>query len=338
LSIAADELYSSLDSDQILQLGLQSAARLVCGDDPDAQALFFLIEHDRANLIASYSHALQLNNQTDSLINLLSLSLTEMPALQAAVVEHQDRDFDLAHDPQLSPAVHATLVELEATSGLARPVRIDGDIDGLLVVADSGRIRTYSHDQHEWLQRLCAILELALSRALIHERQTAIDSLTGLYNRNEFDKRLNTLPRGLRYSLVVIDVDRLKTMNDDFGHEAGDTLLKAIASAIKGSLRKDDIPGRLGGDEFAVILPGSDVIHAEAVAERILANATNHQVEGIAPSISLGVAASQDGVAAHERLVAADRAMYVAKRAGGHRVHRADVRDPLPPAELRPAV
>ncbi len=118
------------------------------------------------------------------------------------------------------------------------------------------------------------------------------DSLTGLYNRAYFEEELNRLdtPRQLPLSIIVGDVNGLKLMNDAFGHEAGDRLIKAAASILKGTCRTDDITSRIGGDEFAIILPKTSEEDALEIASRIRDKSKGMIYEPLNVSIAVGVA------------------------------------------------
>jgi len=122
------------------------------------------------------------------------------------------------------------------------------------------------------------------------------DKLTGLYNRAFFEKeteRLDTA-RQLPISVIIGDVNCLKLVNDAFGHQAGDKLLKKIARILKDSCRKEDIVARWGGDEFAILLPGIDQETAEGVCKRIKEGCENAEGYHIQLSIALGTATKKD--------------------------------------------
>lgn len=156
------------------------------------------------------------------------------------------------------------------------------------------------------------------------------DSLTGLRNRRRFLVELETeLRRRRRYnqpaSLLMIDLDDLKEVNDSLGHRVGDTLIRATAELLTARLRDSDTAARLGGDEFAVLLRGADQLHATVVAEEILEmiQARARMLTGglTATGASVGVAELRRRFQTPEDALAkADGAMYEAKRMGGGRV------------------
>jgi diguanylate cyclase (GGDEF)-like protein len=139
------------------------------------------------------------------------------------------------------------------------------------------------------------------------------DSLTGLWNRRRLDEELRWLVQGERpASLLVLDLDSFKAVNDALGHEAGDRLLRSVAQAIQGCVRRADLVARLGGDEFGVLLAGATAEEAAAVAEKIRAAVAAVWPMGLHGGVSIGISTvSSSGVDAFGR---ADRAMYAAKR------------------------
>jgi diguanylate cyclase (GGDEF)-like protein/PAS domain S-box-containing protein len=168
------------------------------------------------------------------------------------------------------------------------------------------------------------------------ERLSRHDSLTGLLNRRSFDEALErqlayTRRYGKGGALLLVDLDRFKQINDEYGHPVGDEALREVAALLSANLRQTDtvgrddegIVGRLGGDEFALLLPEADAEGAESVAARLLEalSAAPLLVAGqqVGLGISVGIALFDEygRPPAEDLIAAADRAMYVAKAAGG---------------------
>ena len=155
------------------------------------------------------------------------------------------------------------------------------------------------------------------------------DPLTGLQNRRKFevelDRHVAHVKRyGTEGALLVLDIDHFKSVNDTLGHNAGDQLIVAIASVIRGRLRTSDVLARLGGDEFAVLLPKADEAEAARVAEALLEAVRSHTAllggERKNVTTSIGVAmfdTSVEELAGETSAIEADLAMYDAKEAGG---------------------
>jgi diguanylate cyclase (GGDEF)-like protein len=173
-----------------------------------------------------------------------------------------------------------------------------------------------------------SLLATAVRDSDIASRGAAVvDRLTGTLNRLALSARLAELAHqssstGMPVAAIVGDLDRFKTVNDEHGHATGDAVLKGIADRLRGCLGAFEPVYRLGGEEFGVMLAGVDAATAAAVAERLRAAVRERPVEGVAVTISFGVAASQAGGPFDHELVLgrADAALYEAKRLGRDRV------------------
>ena len=140
------------------------------------------------------------------------------------------------------------------------------------------------------------------------------DSLTGMWNRRRLEAELRRLAdAGETGSLLLLDLDRFKRVNDTLGHDAGDQLLRSIAVAVQGCVRRSDLVARLGGDEFAVLLPAAAPDEAERVGQTVEAAVAAVWPIGIPGGVSVGI--SLVGPGAGDPLARADRAMYAAKQA-----------------------
>jgi diguanylate cyclase (GGDEF)-like protein len=164
------------------------------------------------------------------------------------------------------------------------------------------------------------------------EMMTFVDELTGVYNYRYLEQRLTEeLQRAKRHncplSVIYLDFDNFKLVNDTFGHETGNTVLQRVAQMSRSSARGEDFVGRLGGDEFLIVLPQTDSAGALIAAERVkkkldameLVAGTGERLDFI--TYSLGVASYPASAETKDELLrAADEAMYRAKKAGGDRV------------------
>ncbi|SMH51077.1 GGDEF domain-containing protein [Mesorhizobium australicum] len=170
----------------------------------------------------------------------------------------------------------------------------------------------------------------------VTRRLAMTDALTGLQNRMALDEKLADMCARLErridgdgFSLLYLDLDGFKAVNDRHGHTAGDVLLKAVAERIRHALRPDDHASRNGGDEFSVILPLTGREETAFVAKRLIATISRPFEIGIGDTIQLGVSigsayAPDDGLDPAILLASADEALYAAKRAGKgiHREYR----------------
>ena len=150
------------------------------------------------------------------------------------------------------------------------------------------------------------------------------DSLTGLMNRRRFREELDSqLALRRRYggvgALLLIDMDRLKAVNDTRGHGAGDVALRRVAEAMRGRFRSTDVLARLAGDEFAVLLPNAESHEAMALADALIARIATDEVASWGVSVSVGVApfGGDDTRTTEDVMATADAAMYRAKQRGG---------------------
>jgi len=156
------------------------------------------------------------------------------------------------------------------------------------------------------------------------------DVLTGLYNRTYFETEVDRLKQGRQYpvSVIIVDVDRMKQMNDNQGHSAGDDLLRRTSAILKLSFRAEDVVARIGGDEFAVLLPQTDNEAVQTILNRIRVNLFTNQILQDSPilSFSIGAATAENGERLEEVIHRADKSMYRDKlertRPANTRIHR----------------
>jgi diguanylate cyclase (GGDEF)-like protein len=157
-------------------------------------------------------------------------------------------------------------------------------------------------------------------------RSADLDALTGLETRRALEDldAPAVAPGGGPLSAILVDLDHFKSVNDTFGHPAGDQVLKLAAAALQSSLRSGDLAIRWGGEEFLAVLPAAELPAACVVAKRILECVREQEVQAITPgrglSASLGVAAARPGENLRQLVERADRALYRAKNAGRGRV------------------
>jgi diguanylate cyclase (GGDEF)-like protein len=154
-----------------------------------------------------------------------------------------------------------------------------------------------------------------------------LDSLTGLANRRRFRVALSReVERWRRYrvpcALLMLDIDHLKSINDKFGHPAGDVVIRQIAQTLREVSRDNDTAARVGGEEFALLLAGVDLRKAMAAADRLRSVLSAKRVEGIGNvTVSIGVAGCPENATSERALYSAsDGALYVSKNAGRDRV------------------
>lgn len=214
------------------------------------------------------------------------------------------------------------------------PLQHEGaGIVGLLTIG--GVAERLSADQRDILGILATQVAIALQNVRLHEQalaQASEDSLTGLLNHRSFQTRLReevsrARADGGSLALLMVDLDNFGTINNTYGHQAGDAALKAVAGVLRASVRASDVVARYGGDEFAVILPATAMEVALPIAERIHAGIASltlieHGVR-VPLDTSIGAAALPAHATTREQLIrAADQAAYAAKHGGKGRVCR----------------
>jgi diguanylate cyclase (GGDEF)-like protein len=206
-----------------------------------------------------------------------------------------------------------------------------------LIVAILGVGNKATHYSDNDVQTISLLADLAwdfaeskrLEAELVEMATT--DFLTGLTNRRHFIKRVNQeLERLKRFDIpraavLMLDLDHFKKINDNYGHAAGDSVLKHFADLIRGELRQIDSSGRLGGEEFAILLLGTDIPSAEHFAERLRNRVADskmtHDGQNISITVSIGIAALEASDASPEAAIKrADNALYAAKNQGRNRV------------------
>jgi len=160
-------------------------------------------------------------------------------------------------------------------------------------------------------------------------KEAVIDKLTQLYNRRAFERNIREeADRFFRYknpfSLIILDVDDFKNLNDSYGHQIGDRALIGIARQLKSNVRKTDSVYRFGGEEFAVILPNTQIPQAGLAAEKIRVSVqetafTRHKVD-VGITLSGGISQIREGDTLEEFILRADKALYLAKQKGKNQI------------------
>ena len=247
--------------------------------------------------------------------------------------------FDQALPPGGAPAgANDVAIATLIGPGAEPVVPIDAGAERMAVLALGPRIgeKAYGRSELELAGTLSFAAAIALKNSVLVEQlhsAATTDELTGLYIRRALEERLAAeISRSLRHqlhtSILLLDVDEFKLVNDSLGHPAGDRLLIQVADILRQQCRALDVVGRLGGDEFLVILPMTKPAEAQVFVGRV--KASMQELERTSPefgvrTLSMGIAeAPRHGTTVDSLLAAADTALYKAKRAGRNAVEVAD--------------
>mgnify|MGYP000539573572 CR=1 FL=1 len=217
-------------------------------------------------------------------------------------------------------------LNLEVKDILTVPLIFAGKLGGLLLVANKLE-GTFDQEDEDILMNFAF---QAFQIIAMHEEITNLaltDGLTGLNNHRHFQERLKeeverTKRYGRELSLLILDIDQFKVFNDTYGHQAGDMVLRAIASIISGEMRRTDFAARYGGEEFSIILPETGYKDAGVFAERIRRKIAETPLsllgeEKVFITVSIGFASMGDNTKDKNELIEmADRALYLAKNRG----------------------
>jgi diguanylate cyclase (GGDEF)-like protein len=219
---------------------------------------------------------------------------------------------------------------LETKSEMCVPLIFFGEKLGVLAL-DRASHDAFDQDEVQPLESVADICAAAIQNANFFERMKQlayVDGLTGIFNRRYFEMRIaEELERASRFvgrmSVIMVDIDHFKRLNDEFGHLLGDEVLRGVSNILKQQLRKVDMVCRYGGEEFAIVVPETTGANALVVAEKLRRQIETHPFPGVPRpvTISCGVADYPiQGTTRDELVAAADSALYQAKQAGRNRV------------------
>lgn len=277
-----------------------------------------------------------------------SLDLSLHRSYKGFDVDHS-RDYNIPSTHPLVSFLNAnyscyTIKELKKTFGpleglesltdlnpsLVVPMRAKGRVNGIIVLGDRINGRGFNKKERDYLLNIAAIAAISIHNVYLFE-MTTTDMMTKLKIRHFFTNSLNekmatVLETDEPLSVIMIDIDHFKILNDTHGHTCGDIVLKNVANVISDNVRQIDIAARYGGEEFIVLLPQADLETANVVAERIRSQVesltTAYSGRSLQVTVSLGIARfdSMRDLSADSLIERADKALYMSKEHGRNKV------------------
>lgn len=279
---------------------------------------------------ADYSCILQMDPASDKLI----VQATNLPSLFHEIfitgqgftgLIYKTKEPIIISDYLTNNKINSKLMQLtNSRSLIGSPILVNGRVEGVILVVHS-KPNFFSYDNYKLLQVLSGHIGLAMTNASLHaevKRMVITDNLTGLYARHYLDEQANLLQKkDFCGSLIVVDIDNFKRINDTHGHQIGDKILIQVSQIIKSCIRESDIAARWGGEELAVYLPQVAKDQTIRIAERIrtrVLKETSPQV-----TVSCGVSDwnwEEDKISVESLFYRADMALYQAKNNGRNQI------------------
>ncbi|HEY5594523.1 MAG TPA: diguanylate cyclase [Nitrospiria bacterium] len=317
---------SALDSEELFSIILEKSTQFLQAE----QGSLMLLDEDRREL--SVKAMKGLNKKIVELLKIRpgeGISGKVLSTGSPMVVADIDADDRVAQEKR---------PRYKTRSFISIPLKLDGRTIGVLNIADKISGEIFSEEDLQLLVSIGAYASVAIERSKFYQKNEELkrisitDSLTGLLNRRYFQERMSEeIERSRRHhlplSLIMLDVDDFKSVNDTLGHLVGDEALKIVARCLRNCIRTIDVAARYGGEEFTVILPQTSKADAQTIAERICTEVYRLDLpfaktdQKLLLSVSLGLATYPEDAESLEDLVRnSDIALYSAKSQGKNRV------------------
>ncbi|NVJ48742.1 MAG: diguanylate cyclase [Gammaproteobacteria bacterium] len=258
--------------------------------------------------IATRSDQPQLNVMFESVLDHIDNSRVEALRLKWGLVHERETDWSMA---VVTSAISAVFFLLSG-----------------YVIMINRRLKAEINKREIFEQQLANLNVKAESERQKARKEARTDPLTGIDNRRKFEEFMRSqielfMRRGNDFCLMIIDIDHFKLINDEFGHDVGDVVLREVSHSVKKIIRPYDEFGRIGGEEFGVILPDTDITEAKGTAERLMDSVVayrNHDYPELAVTVSIGLSAMRQGDDFDTLFKRADEALYQSKEQGRNRV------------------
>ncbi len=317
---------SALDSEELFSIILEKSAQFLQAE----QGSLMLLDDDRRELTVKAMKGLN-----KKIVELLKIRPGEGISGKVLSTGNPIVVADIEADDRV---VQEKRPRYKTKSFISIPLKIEGRTIGVLNIADKISGEVFSEEDLHLLVSIGAYASVAIERSKFYQKTEELkrisitDSLTALLNRRYFQERMSEeIERSRRHhlplSLIMLDVDDFKSVNDTLGHLVGDEVLKIVARCLRNCIRTIDVAARYGGEEFTVILPQTSKADAQIIAERICAEVYRLDLpfvkadQKLVLSVSLGLATYPEDAESLEDLVRnADIALYAAKSQGKNRV------------------
>ena len=314
-----------LDIERIADICIKNIPRLV---GARFASLYILDETNSILHLQKHNHPFFINKIVSLSQNPPSPMVMAVRSKQLILVE----DIDTHKQPLIRKSQRAFADNYKTKNSVIAPLICQEQVVGVLNLADRVEDEGFSCEDIALIELFSQLVGASVGNVKLFEkiqRQATTDGLTGLANHKTFYEILEKeLWRYRRYgdqiSLIMVDVDNLKNINDAYGHRVGDKVIKRISTKIKECIRQIDTAARYGGDEFAVILPNTSLADALVVAERMVEMVSSSPVtwgdEQIPLSISVGLGQYDADTSPEDITSRSDQALYSAKQAGKNTV------------------
>lgn len=250
------------------------------------------------------------------------LFLFKLNKLQSPDIIRNPRIFDKEYIDNEKFKMLDEINALDLMATLSAPIYIDGEFYGIINIDNKNDYNAFNNKDIDLIDFIIKQLEISIKNAILLDELNyalRVDKLTDVYNRRYFEEILEKeIKKAQRYknkfSLIFIDLDDFKIINDTKGHKMGDCVLKYFAEALKTNLRDTDIIARLGGDEFVLILHNADENQAQGKMGYIKNYLRDNPLNDIVVDFSYGICEYKDGITIDEILTLSDNRMYADKK------------------------